>query len=59
MKKPKKIIATINFKKVDAINPKKDPKAAFKAFSMSFLCIISPISAPIKGPITIPNGMGE
>ena len=50
---------TINFKSVEAINPINEPIAAFIALYKSFLWVNSPTSAPKKGPIMIPNGIGD
>ena len=55
-----KINETNSFIKVEAIKPKKDPKAAFKAWGpFVLLKTISPINAPTKGPIKNPNGIGD
>ena len=59
MKIPKYISETISFKNDDAKKPRNDPKAAFNAFSPLELFIISPTKAPKKGPISIPNGIGD
>ena len=59
MKIPKYINETISFKKDDAKKPRNDPKAAFNAFFPLELFIISPTKAPKKGPISIPNGIGD
>lgn len=59
MKIPKYISETISFKNDDAKKPRNDPKAAFNAFFPLELFIISPTKAPKKGPISIPNGIGD
>lgn len=53
------MIATKNLIKVEVKNPKNDPNAARIAVFVSDLLSNSPISAPTKGPIIIPPGMGE
>ena len=52
-------MATINFRNEEAIKPRNEPKAALSALSISLRWIISPISAPKKGPIIIPKGIGD
>jgi len=51
-------MATTNFINVEAKNPKNEPKAALTALLKVLLLISSPISAPKKGPIMIPPGIG-
>ena len=56
---PRKIIAIINFKNVEAIKPKKDPNAALVARLTSLSLVSSPAKAPKNGPMTIPPGTGD
>ena len=59
MKIPKYTTETINFIKEDAKKPRNDPKAALIAWLLLLLFINSPANAPKKGPINIPNGIGD
>jgi len=60
MKSTKNDRHTTNFIKELARNPSTEPVAAFTAVLESdLLKPISPMSAPRKGPIKIPKGIGE
>ena len=45
-----------NFKTIPVSVPKIEPRAGLKEFFKLLLFIISPATAPIKGPSNIPNG---
>ena len=56
---PKYVKETTNLIKVEAKNPKNEPKAALSAVWESLLLSNSPTNAPKKRPIKIPPGIGE